>query len=215
VKTTLKDRQTMLFSATMPQKAIDVATTIMTNAQIIKAKNKLAVPESIEHVCFICEERDKSDTLRKLIGIMKPRKAIVFINKNTEIEAVDAKLNFHGIKTECIHGSNSKGIRKATMDGFRSGKIPVLISSDLAARGLQIDDVSHVFNLTMPEKASDYLHRVGRTGRNGKSGKAVSIITGYELQLIKMYEKELHINVTIKEMFAGKIRDEIRKGKSN
>lgn len=211
LKTTLKGLQIMIFSATMTKKTIDVATKIMSNPQIIKSTAKPAVPQTIEHCCFICEERDKSEVLRKLIGIMKPRKAIIFINNNLQIEDVDKRLNFHGVKTECIHGTNSKGARKDTMDGFRNGKITVLISSDLAARGLQINDVSHVFNVTIPERSSDYLHRVGRTGRNGKTGKAISIVTGKEMELMKMFEKELHIKIVLKEMFKGEIKDVFKK----
>jgi superfamily II DNA/RNA helicase len=93
------------------------------------------------------------------------------------------------------------------MDDFRIGKIQFLIASDIAARGLDIDGITHIFNLDIPEDPKGYLHRVGRTGRNGSAGVAVSIISGRELPLIRMYEKVLKINIAFKDMYKGKVID--------
>ncbi|MEI6603587.1 MAG: C-terminal helicase domain-containing protein, partial [Clostridia bacterium] len=96
-----------------------------------------------------------------------------------------------------LHGTNRKFDRKKTMDDFRNGKVDNLIASDLAARGLQIDGITHIFNMTMSENAQDYLHRAGRTGRNGNDGTVVSIVTAYEYELLKGHAKKLGLEITL------------------
>jgi superfamily II DNA/RNA helicase len=106
-----------------------------------------------------------------------------------------------------IYGEIDKFQRKTTLEDFKSGKLQFLIASDIAARGLQIDGITCVFNVSMPEDPLDYLHRAGRTGRNGNMGKSISIVTAKELNLIKSYEKKFNINITARKMFKGKLFD--------
>jgi len=207
IKTTLRDRQLLMFSASISQKTIIKAKEIMKEPEIIKGEEKISVPTSIEHIYFLAEQREKIEVLRKLVGILNPQKAIVFVNQSDQIENVTFKLKHHGYKAERIHGANEKLDRKKNMDDFRSGKTQILIASDIAARGLQIDGLTHIFNFNMPEDTEGYLHRVGRTGRNGNAGLAVSIVTERELPLIKMLEKTLKINIVEKEMYKGKLFD--------
>lgn len=190
IKSTLKERQLMLFSATMPQDTIARALTIMKEPRVIKAEENISVPASIQHLYFFAEQRDKIEVLRKLVRIMNPQKAIVFVSHGDEIEIMAEKLKYHGISAEGIHGANIKADRKKTMDDFRSGKLQLLIASDLAARGLHIEGITHIFNLDISEDPKVYLHRAGRTGRNGNTGTAVSVITSRELPLVGMYEKK-------------------------
>lgn len=136
---------------------------------------------------------------------MQPQKAIAFVSQGKEIEIMAEKLKYHGIKAEGIHGANIKSDRKKTMEDFRSGKLQLLVSSDLAARGLHIEGVTHIFNLDIPENAKDYLHRAGRTGRVGNAGNAVSIVTEREVSLIRMYEKALKIDIAAMTMYKGEI----------
>lgn len=207
IKSTLKERQLMMFSATMPQDTIARAKTIMKEALVVKTGENISVPASIEHSYFFAEQRDKIEVLRKLVRIMNPQKAIVFVSHGEEIEIMAEKLKYHGIKAEGIHGANIKSDRKKTMEDFRSGRLQLLVASDLAARGLHLDGITHIFNMNISEDPKDYLHRVGRTGRNGNTGTAVSIITSRELPLIRMYEKVLKIKIAHRDMYMGRIID--------
>ncbi len=206
IKSTLKDRQLMLFSATISADTEKFARTLMKDAVVIKAK-AAAIPEGIEHICFFAEHREKFEVLKKLVRILKPEKAIIFVHRREDAEIYNEKLNYHGIAAGSLQGLGMKSDRKKVMDDFRSGKISCLIASDLAARGLDIQGVSHIFNLNMPEEPGDYLHRVGRTGRSGKTGLAVSIITESEYRTVKKIESSLKINFTIKKLSRGEIFD--------
>lgn len=207
IKSTLRERQMMLFSATIPRQAVEKAKELMKEPEIIAGEEKASIPATIEHLYFLAEQRDKIEVLRKLVRIMNPQKALVFVNKSEEIDVMTAKLRYHGLEAEGIHGSNFKSDRKKTMEAFRAGKIQLLIASDVAARGLHIEDVTHIFNLSMPEDPRDYLHRAGRTGRNGNSGVAVSIVTQREMPLVRAYEKAFNIHLAPKEMYEGKVID--------
>ncbi|MCX8130493.1 MAG: DEAD/DEAH box helicase [Clostridia bacterium] len=211
IKSTLKERQLLMFSATISQNTIAKAKEIMKEPEFIKGESKTTVPDTIEHLYFIAEQRDKIEVLRKLTRIINPQRALVFINRSEEIEITTAKLRYHGLKADGIHGSNFKSERKRTMEEFRAGKIQLLIASDIAARGLDIEGVTHVFNLDIPEDPKDYIHRTGRTGRKGNKGVAISIITERELQIIKKYEGALKIQIEGKSMYMGKITDGSRK----
>ncbi len=205
IKSTLKERQLMMFSASITNDTVKRASELMKEPEIIRSSQSIVVPDQIRHFCFVAEERDKIEVLRKLVRIMNPEKAIVFVSQGKEIEILAEKLKYHGLKAESIHGASIKLDRKKTMEDFRSGKLQLLVSSDLAARGLHIEGVTHIFNLYMPENAKDYLHRAGRTGRSGNAGNAVSIVTEREIPLIRMYEKVLKIDIAARAMYKGEI----------
>jgi superfamily II DNA/RNA helicase len=207
IKSTLKERQLMMFSATISQETEVRGREIMKDAEVIRVEGKISVPSSIEHMYLVAEQRDKFEVLRKVIRILNPKKAIVFVSGKEEAEKVTEKLKYHGFKADDIHGANIKSDRKKTMDEFRSGKVQLLVASDIASRGLHIEGITHIFNMNLPEDAQDYLHRVGRTGRCGNTGVAVSIVTSRELKLLKMYEKVLKVNIKAKDMYKGKIID--------
>jgi len=177
IKTTMRDRQLMIFSATISEKIISTAKSLMDNPETIKVQENHMVNENIRNMYFIAEQRDKIEMLRKLIASIKPKKAIIFINKTDEIQITTAKLQYHHINAFSIYGNASKEERKNVMEGFRIGKFELLVASDLAARGLDIEGVSHIFNLDLPEDHKEYLHRAGRTGRVGNSGNCISIVT--------------------------------------
>ena len=207
LKTTLKERQVLLFSASISPKTIQRAKTFMKEAVILKSEDTLLVPDSIEHLYFVCEQRDKAELLRKIFRIVKPSKAIAFIHKSADIEVLTERLKFHGLNAQSIAGTNQKLDRKQILEDFRQGKMDLLIATDIAARGLDIEDISHIFNVELPETSENYLHRVGRTGRSGKKGVAISIATERELPLIKLYQKELKITLHLKDMFKGQLTD--------
>jgi superfamily II DNA/RNA helicase len=209
IKTTQRDRQIILVSATISPRTMEKAKELMKSPQFIKAETLANVPDTIEHIYIKTEFRDKIETLRKLIISTQAEKSLVFVNIPYEIEKTLESLNYHGLSAESLHGDDQKTDRKATLEKFRAGKIRILIASDIAARGLDIKDVTHVFNLDIPDNTDAYLHRVGRTGRTGKAGVALSIITGRELLLLQKHAKALHLVFTEKELCKGRLINSI------
>jgi len=203
IKTTLKERQLMLFSATITESSLNIAKDLMKEAEVIKVKEQNTVNENIKHLYITGEHRERIEVLRKLIASINPKRAIVFINRNEEIELTTLKLQYHKIKAYGIYGAAEKEQRKKALEDFRLGKVQILVSSDLSARGLDIKDVTHIFNLDLPENPKEYLHRVGRTGRASEEGTAISIITEKEKALIRKYEKEFNINIEEKKIYKG------------
>lgn len=215
IKTTMKDRQLMVFSATIKQKTLNIAKDLMKDAEIIKIEDEILVNPNITHIYFTTEQRDKIEILRKLIASIKPKRAIVFLNNSDDIQITTSKLQYHHINAYAIYGAASKEERKKALEGLRIGKIQLLIASDIAARGLDIKGVTHIFNMDLPQDPKEYLHRAGRTGRAGKSGTAISIVTEKEISLIRRYEKELNIKIQLKEMYMGTIVDQGIKKRSS
>lgn len=207
IKTTLRDRQLLCFSATLASTTLDRIKALAKNPEIIHVTEQTQVAATITHQFFIAEQREKFEVLRKLIRIINPERALIFINKSEEIEATVEKLRFHGLNAIGIHGSTVKSDRGRAMTEFRGGKFQLLVASDLAARGLDIQNITHVFNLDQPEDPQLYLHRVGRTGRAGKSGVAISIVNEKELGQLKRVENLFKIHIDAKEMFKGLIID--------
>lgn len=206
IKTTLKDRQLMFFSATANESFISTAKDMMKTPEIITLSETFYT-ENIDHFYILCEERDKPDILRKVIASLKPDRTLVFINKNEKIQLLNSKLNYHHINSSQIFGNASKVERKKSIDEFKNGKTKILISSDLASRGLDIDDVTHIINLDISENLDDYTHRSGRTGRMGKNGTVISIINKKELSIIKKIENHLNIEIKPKKMYKGMFLD--------
>lgn len=207
IKTTMKDRQLMVFSATISEKALNTAKDIMKEPCVIKIESETPVSSTINHIYFTTEQRDKIEVLRKLIASINPEKAIIFLNKSDDIQLTTSKLQYHHISAYGIYGSADKEERKKALEGFRNGKYKLLIASDLAARGLDIEDVTHIINLDLPPDPKEFLHRAGRTGRVGKEGTTISIVTQQEKQLLSSYEKLFNIKIQAKKIYKGKISD--------
>ncbi len=165
------------------------------------------VNRDIEHVYLVCDERDKPEVLRKLIHALRPERALVFVHRNERAEVIAAKLAHHRIAVADLHGALDKNERKKAMDDFRSGRVTVMIASDIAARGLDIKGITHVFNVDMPTESKAYLHRVGRTARAGAKGQAISVMNDKEGRLVKRYESELGIRMTPIRLFEGEVFD--------
>ncbi|HEX3022358.1 MAG TPA: DEAD/DEAH box helicase [Lachnospiraceae bacterium] len=205
IKCTLKDRQLLLFSASIPKKTIEVAMSMSKEPVIIKTAATQTIPTNIKHFYIVVDRRDKLETLRKLTRIMKSKKAMIFINKVSDIEEATYKLVYQGLKAACLHGSNIKTDRKKVVDDFRGNKVNYLIATDIAARGLHFEGIDTVFHLSIPEDEMEYLHRAGRTGRNGNPGSNVLIITKEELPILKKYQKKFGINIVERKIFQGKL----------
>ena len=207
IKTTMRDRQLMVFSASIKPETLLTAERLMKEPVIIKSDEKPEINPNIKHMLFVCDRRDKFETLRKIIIAEKPEKAIVFVNSNEDIEMTTAKLNFHSKDCFAMSGHISKEDRKLAIESFRKGDIKILVSSDLTARGLDVEGVTHVFHLDLPLKLNEYLHRAGRTARGNNSGVSIAIATEKQLNIIKKYEKEFKIKFENKRVFGGKIED--------
>ena len=165
-----RDRQMVFVSATEQAESRSVIASLSPNLVSLQTAETPVNP-NIEHFYVVCEERDKPDVLRSLLHAMNPERAIVFVHRTETAEIVAAKLAYHHISVAQLHGAFGKEDRKQAMDDFRSGRAAVMIASDIAARGLDIPGVTHIFNLDVPTLSKAYLHRVGRTARAGALGR--------------------------------------------
>ena len=210
IKCCLRDTQLVLISASISQQTIDRVRLIPKEPVIIKAEQESRIPENIEHIYLTCDERDKAKLLNKLIYAIKPKKALAFIDKSEDMQITTEKLKFNKISAGFIHGGEKKEERKKAIDDIKDGRIQILLATDIAARGLHIDDVDVVFNVTCSDDVMNYLHRAGRTGRGGKKGLCVSLVSPRELPLIKRYERALGIEIKERGLFEGRISDTVK-----
>lgn len=207
VKSTLRDRQLLGFSASLTDETIDLCKEMMKKPLVINATKEVTINPKIKHMYLLGERREKFDLLRKALAATTPKRAIVFVNNEKSIEVITSKLNYHGYKAVGIFGDMSKEDRKNAINAFRLGKAKVLVSSDLSARGLDVVDTSHVFNLDFPGSKNEYIHRAGRTARGNRNGNAISIVTKGELADIKRYKREFNIDIKPKVIKYGKFFD--------
>lgn len=198
IKTTLRDRQLCLFSASISENTQTLATSLMKEPVILKTADAVEMNPNIAHFYLKGERRDKFELLRKLIVAENPERALIFVNQNDSMQEIAEKLNYHQKETFVMRGNIQKEERKRALDLFRSGKIKLLVSSDLTARGLDIPEVTHIIHLDCPANPNEYLHRAGRTARGYASGKSICIITDKDLSTLKKYQKKF--NIQFKEM---------------
>lgn len=159
----------------------------------------------ITHVAIFAERRDKIDTLRSFINAIKPKKLLVFTAKSDQIENIASKLRYRKLECEALSAKIGKQERKSAIDRFRSGKVSILVTTDLASRGLDIPDVTHVVQLDLPQTADFFIHRAGRTARAGKTGMNCVIGDAYEMQDFAKLEKKLGLKVYPKILYKGKL----------
>lgn len=205
VKKAMKSTTLSVFSASINEKTIELVKSLRDDLEILKSTTKLVLNKNIEHIYIKVEKRTQFETLRKLLAAENPTKALIFVNSNYDLNNFTEKLNFHNKTTFCLHKGISKEQRQNALESFRNGKINILVSSDLSARGLDIKEITHVINLDFPKRADEYVHRVGRTARNGNSGIAISLVTTKELPTIKIYEKKFNIKINEKKLSYGKL----------
>ncbi|MGL5348531.1 MAG: DEAD/DEAH box helicase [Peptostreptococcaceae bacterium] len=216
IKTTLRDRQVLGFSASLNQNTVDICDSIMKSPELIKTKDELVINPNINHMYLYGDRRDKFTLLRKALSATNPKRAIVFVNDEDSIEAITSKLNYHSYNSVGIYGRMTKEDRKNALNAFKLGKAKVLVSSDLSARGLDIVDITHVFNLDFPGSPNEYIHRCGRTARGKRKGDAISIVTNQNLNTIRDYKRNFNINIKAKELKDGNLVDVVfKKAKPN
>jgi len=182
-------RQTLLFSATMPAPIKKLADKFLSNPKQIEVARPASANALIDQKLVETSTRAKRETLRGLLRAEDVRTAIIFSNRKTTVRELTESLRRHGFKAGQIHGDMEQPERLKELDRFKSGEINILVASDVAARGLDIKGVSHVFNYDVPWHPDDYVHRIGRTGRAGATGSAFTLVTAEDAEAIEAIEK--------------------------
>jgi len=186
-----EERQTLFFSATMPPKMVALAHTMVQNpVRVTIAPNKPTV-ERIEQKVLFVEKRNKDALLVSLLRDPQINKAIIFTQMKHAANKVVAKLDAAGISGVAIHGNKSQAARTKALDGFKRGRYRVLVATDVAARGLDVDDITHVINYDLPVEAETYVHRIGRTARAGATGDAISFCCSEDRAYLREIERLL------------------------
>lgn len=195
-----EERQTALFSATMPKEILEITRMYQRNARHIQVEQEAVTVPQIKQSFYVVKGRQKDTSLCRLLDYMSPKRALIFCNTKRKVDELTLLLKGKGYSAEALHGDLSQHQRDRVMTLFRSGKLQLLLATDVAARGIDVDDVDMVFNYDMPQDMEYYVHRIGRTGRAGRSGKAVSLITNRERYKIESLEDYCNTRIKEKEM---------------
>jgi len=182
-------RQTLLFSATMPVAIKKLAQTILIDPVFITITKAEMTNDKIHQSFYVVEESERDDALIRLFDFKNPEKSIIFCRTKKEVDRLSTFLISLGYSAKGLHGDMEQRQREEAINAFKKGKLEVLIATDVAARGLDVNDVSHVFNYHLPFDSESYVHRIGRTGRAGKEGKAISIVTPHEFRMIQKIQQ--------------------------
>lgn len=199
LKSIPEERQTLLFSATMPKEIRDIGTRLMKDPTEVKVKAKEMTVTNIDQTYIEVQERLKFDTLSNLLDIDEPTLAIIFGRTKKRVDEVTEGLQARGFRAEGIHGDLTQGKRMSVLNKFKNGRVEILVATDVAARGLDISNVTHVYNFDIPQDPESYVHRIGRTGRAGKAGQAVSFITPREVSHLHLIEKTTKSKIARKD----------------
>jgi ATP-dependent RNA helicase DeaD len=178
-------RQTALFSATMADDVKKLAEKYLKEPEYIKVASKTLTVASIEQKYYEVKEKTKPDATTRLIDMYNPELTVIFCNTKKRAAEVCAELQKRGYKADALHGDLKQTQRDAVMNKFRNRSIDILVATDVAARGIDVDNVDLVINYDLPQEVEYYVHRIGRTGRAGKSGLALSLVVGKQLRLLK------------------------------
>ncbi len=184
-------RQTLLFSATMPPEIFALAERFMKNPARLAVGRVATPPETVSQAVYIIPSDRKTSTLLKLVQRRTMESVLVFTRTKHRADRLARRLSWSGVKAACIHGDRSQRQREAALEGYRQGAFRVLVATDIAARGLDIQGVTHVINYDLPAVPEDYVHRVGRTARAGATGQALSFVTGEDAAALRGIEKAL------------------------
>ena len=184
-----EDHQTLLFSATMPKAIRELAETYLTEPTLIRMKPTQVTMDLIEQYYIEVQDRQKFDVLCRLFDLQAPELAIIFTRTKRRVDEVTEALKKRGYMAEGIHGDLSQQKRDSVIRQFREGTIDILVATDVAARGLDISGVSHVYNYDLPQDPESYTHRVGRTGRAGKAGEAYTFVIPREIEHLHAIER--------------------------
>jgi ATP-dependent RNA helicase RhlE len=195
-------RQTLCFSATMEQSVANLVHEYMRNPVRVALGSTLKPAESVQLTAYEVRPDGKMDTLRQLL-YAETGQTLVFARTKRGAERIAKSLGRDGFNAAMIHGDRSQSQRNKALSGFQDGQFQVLVATDIASRGLHVDDVAHVINYDVPKIAEDFIHRVGRTGRAGSQGRATTLVTGAEMVELRQIERALKLRIERRQMDAS------------
>lgn len=194
---TPKNRQTLMFSATMPKSIQSLADSILTNPAVVKIAAKHATADTVKQSAYFIDPRSKSELLSKLLEDKEMARTLIFSRTKRGADKITKRLNSTGFTAEAIHSNKTQGARTKALHNFKSGRTNVLVASDIAARGLDVDDITHVVNFDIPGDAETYVHRIGRSGRAGAQGQAITFCAHDERRSLRHIEKTIGKQITV------------------
>lgn len=214
---TPKKRQTLLFSATMPQAILNIGKRFMVHPQTVKIKAKELTTDLVDQYFVKVRDNEKFDVMTRILDVQDPELTIVFGRTKRRVDELAHGLESRGYNAAGIHGDLSQQQRSNVLKKFKSGQLDILVATDVAARGLDISGVSHVYNYDIPQDPESYVHRIGRTGRAGKHGISVTFVVPYEMDYLRVIEKLTKKRMlpmrppTEEEAFAGQMSSATKK----
>lgn len=209
------NRQTILFSATMPKPILEITKLYQTNPVHIKTPVTEMSASKIEQVVYECKQSDKRAVLIQLIELMRPKLAMIFCNTKKMVDDLTSDLVAKGYPAAAIHGDMKQEARANVMERFKAHKISILVATDVAARGIDVDNMDVVYNFDFPQETEYYVHRIGRTGRAGKEGLAVTLLTQRQKNLVFELERVTHAKIARKPLPTNQIIREVRLSQIN
>ena len=199
IETILKEipenHQTALFSATMPKPILDITHTYQKDAVHVKVAAKEVTIPLVKQYYYEVQRQNKAEVTARLLDYYNPKRSLIFCNTKKMVDDLTEELKGRGYFAEGLHGDMSQFQRDKVMNGFRNGTVEILIATDVAARGIDVDDVEAVFNYDVPQDIEYYVHRIGRTGRAGKTGRSFTLVVGREIYKIREIENVCHTKI--------------------
>jgi len=192
-----KQRQTLLFSATMPKAIMGLADSLLRNPVRVAVRSTAETAPDIEQSVYMVHRRSKQALLERLLSDRGVKRAIVFSRTKHGADKIVRKLRVAGVQSEAIHGNKNQSQRTRALDAFRSGRTRVLVATDVAARGIDVDDITHVFNFDLPNEPEAYVHRIGRTARAGARGLAIAFCDAEEREHLRAIESLTRTRITV------------------
>jgi ATP-dependent RNA helicase RhlE len=189
VRAVPEDRQTLLFSATVPPEIARLVTSVLRDPVRVDIAPEVTTAERVEQCVYFVARTEKRALLERIIREENAARSIVFTRTKHGANRLAEQLSRSGLPAEAIHGNKSQRARERALEGFRVGDVAVLVATDLAARGIDIDGITHVFNFDLPNVPESYVHRIGRTGRAGASGRAIAFCDAEERSLLRDIER--------------------------
>ena len=207
VKSAMRDRQLLLFSATAVTDVEQIKAMIGREPEQIKvSRNSETVTSEVQHYYLLCEPRDRTDLIRRIAN-MDGMKALVFVRDVGNMSVLAERLKYEGVSLGVLHGELRKNERENALRDLHNGEVSILLATDVAARGLDIEGLTHVIHYDLPSDVDQYIHRSGRTGRMGASGEVVSLVTPREERELKKYSRQIGFTLQLKRLYQGGFTD--------
>ncbi len=204
------ERQTLLFSATMPKAILDLTKRFQKNPHHVKVVHKELTAPKIEQVYYEVKEKTKAEVLSRLIDMYNPKLSLVFCNTKKKVDELVEELQGRGYFADGLHGDLKQVQRDRVMAKFRTGAVDILVATDVAARGIDVDDVEAVFNYDLPQDEEYYVHRIGRTARAGREGKAFTFVVGREIYKLRDIQRYAKAKIALKKAPSSEDVEEVR-----